>query len=53
MKDGKKLKKLKWKMPYVVNHQVMEEKEHFERDHMNKLKNYIEIINHFYYVIIL
>ena len=32
MKDGKRMKKLKWKMLSVA--QVMEEKQHSEEDHM-------------------
>ena len=35
MKDGKKQKKLKWKMLIVVNRLVMEERHLLEKDHMN------------------
>ena len=38
MKDGKKLKKLKWKMLNEVNLQAMEEMELSEKGHMNNLK---------------
>ncbi len=41
MKDGKKLKKLKWKTP--KNLQVMEEKQPLGKDHMNNIKKIIII----------
>jgi len=45
MKDGKKLKKLKWKMLIVVNRLVMEERRLLEKDHMNNLINKINTNN--------
>ena len=49
MKDGKKLKKLKWKTP--KNLQVMEEKQPLGKDHMNNIKkdNYNYNYNLYYY----
>ena len=49
MKDGKKLKKLKWKTP--KNLQVMEEKQPLGKDHMNNIKKIIIIIIIIYIII--